>query len=401
MTNYKYPLAADTITEEDLNALSDWLKSNPPPRLTMGPLVKQYEDKWSNWLGRKYSVSCSTGSDANDLMYYTLLSSGLLKEKNMKVIVPSAAWVTSISPAIRFGFEPIMCDADYDTWALSQKHLRQLLEEHHPGTVTLVQVLGVPHNMDDLMELKRKYDFFLLEDACAAIGSSYHGQKVGTFGDMSSISTYYGHQTPTIEGGVVSTNNKDFRDLLLMLRSHGWVAHLEPETRSELLKKYEIEDIGTHFHFIEPGFNSRFTDLQAFLGLRQLDRFGWNIQKRFENHQLYKNLLADFFMTQVYDNKTVVCSIHFCALAANYKERNVIVKTLEEAGIETRPFTSGNQGLQPYWFRKYGKFSASMADKLYQCGFFLPNHPYLKKEDIGFICSVTIKTAQDFRKGEK
>src|SRR3989344_2685674 len=167
------------------------------------------------------------------------------------------------------------------------------------------------------------------------------------------------------------------------------------------VKKYEIEDIVTHFHFIEPGFNSRFTDLQAFLGLRQLDRFGWNIQKRFENHQLYKNLLADFFMTQVYDNKTVVCSIHFCALAANYKERNVIVKTLEEAGIETRPFTSGNQGLQPYWFRKYGKFSASMADKLYQCGFFLPNHPYLKKEDIGFICSVTIKTAQDFRKGEK
>ena len=397
MIDYKYPLAADTITREDLHALANWLKSEPAPRLTMGPLVKEYEEKWSQWLGRKYSISCSTGSDANDLMYYALLSSGRLK--NMKVIVPSAAWVTSISPAMRFGFEPIMCDADYDTWALSRSHLRQLLKEHHPGTVMLVHVLGVPHNMDDLMELKIKYGFFLLEDTCAAIGSSYHGQKVGTFGDMSSISTYYGHQTPTVEGGVVFTDNKDFHNLLLMLRSHGWVAHLDAKTRAEQLKKYEIEDIGTHFHFIEAGFNSRFTDLQAFLGLRQLDRFEWNIQKRFENHCLYKQLLGGLFTSQVYDNKTTVCSIHFCALAADHKERNAIVKALEGVGIETRPFTSGNQGLQPYWFRKYGKFSASMADKLYHCGFFLPNHPFLKKEDVEYVCSVAIKTAHDFRKG--
>jgi len=401
MTEYKYPLATDTVTKEDLRTLATWLLSDPPPRLTMGPLVKEYEQRWCNWLGRNFAISCGTGSDANELMYYTLLRSGRLRNK--KVIVPSAAWITSISPAIHFGFEPIMCDADYDTWALNKRHLRELLDKHNPSTVFLVQVLGIPHDMDDLMKLKEKYGFFLLEDACASIGSSYHGRKVGTFGDMSSISTYYGHQTPTVEGGVVFTDDKDFNDLLLMLRSHGWVAHVDQEKRTELLKKYEIEDIGTNFHFIEPGFNSRFTDMQAFLGLRQLDRIEWNIEKRFSNHRLYKQMLSHsgLFRTQVYDEESVVCSIHFCALALNHEERNIIIKELENNGIETRPFTSGNQGLHPYWFREYGKFSASMADRLYNCGFFLPNHPYIEKKDIEYICSVAIKTALDYRKGVK
>ena len=399
MNQSKYFLAEDTITKTDLRAWADWLTSNPPPRLTMGPLVKRYEEKWSDWLGRKYSVSCNSGSSANLLMYYALLRSGRLKNK--KVIIPSAAWVTTVAPAIQLGFEPIMCEADQFNFGLDPYHLRGLLHQHDPSAVMLVHVLGVPAHMEEIMRLKSEFGFFLLEDTCAAMGSMYRGQKLGTFGDMSSMSTYYGHQTPTIEGGMVTTNDAELYNLLLMLRSHGWVAHLDAEKRTEQLEKYGIEDIGTHFHFIEPGFNFRFTDLLAFLGLRQLDRIEWTVNKRFKNHQLYKKLLSGYFTTQVYSENLVVCSIHFCALANNYRERNAIIKELERSGIETRPFTSGNQGLQPYWFRKYGKFSAPTADKLYHCGFFLPNHPYLKKEDIEYICSVTIKAAQDFRIGGK
>lgn len=396
---YKYHLATDTITREDLRAWANWLNSDPPPRLTMGHLVKKYEKGWSDRLGRKHSISCASGSDANELMYYTLLRSDRLK--NRKVIVPSAAWVTSISPAMRLGFEPIMCEADQFNFGLDPYHLRGLLHKYDPSTVMLVHVLGVPAHMEEIMQLKSEFGFFLLEDTCAAIGSTYRGQKLGTFGDMSSISTYYGHQTPTVEGGVVTTDDTALYNLLLMLRSHGWVANLDPETRIKQLEKYEIEDIGTHFHFIEPGFNFRFTDLLAFLGLRQLDRIEWMINKRFENHQLYRKLLERYFTTQVYGINSTVCSIHFCALAQSYQERNMITRTLESAGIETRPYTSGNQGLHPYWFRTYGKFSAPVANKLFHCGFFLPNHPYLKKEDIEHICSVAIKSAQDFRKGGK
>jgi len=394
VTKFKYHLAEDTITKEDLRALADWLTNNPTPQLTMGPLVKEYEQKWSKQLGRKYSVSCNSGSSANLLMSYALLRSGLLR--NRKVIVPSSAWVTSIAPFIQLGFEPIMCEADYDNWGLHLGYLKSLLDQHRPSTVMMVHVLGVPNKMEYIMNLKKQYGFFLLEDACAAIGSSYNSQKVGTFGDMASISTYYGHQTPTIEGGIVVTDNEELFNMLVMLRSHGWVAHLDSATRTKVLEQYEIDDTGTHFVFCEPGFNFRFTDLQAFLGLRQIDRLNWTIQKRFENHKLYAKELGKYFLIQVY-NKSTVCSIHFCALANDLNERKAIIKALEENGIETRPFTSGNQGMQPYWFRHYHKFSATMANRLYNCGFFLPNHPYLKMIDIEYICSVVIKTALDHR----
>ena len=399
MTEIKYHLAEDTVTKEERYAWAEWIKSEPAPHLTMGLLVKHYEEKWSNWVGRKYSVACNSGSSANLLMAYTLLRSGQLKNK--KVIVPSTAWVTSISPFMQLGFEPIMCEADPNTWGLNPEDFKSLVQKHKPGTVMMVQVLGVPNDMDFIMSLKEQYDFFLLEDACAAMGSSFKGAAVGTFGDMASVSTFYGHQFSTLEGGIVSTDDKKFYEMLLMLRSHGWVANLDPETKDRLLQKYEIEDIGTNFVFCEPGFNVRLTDAAAFLGIGQLEKMDWLVQKRFENHQLYKKILSNYFQTQEYDEGSTICSIHFCALAKNYEERNFLLGALVNSGISTRPFTSGNQGRQPYWFREYGKFRKPVADQLYECGFFLPNHPHLKIEDIEHICSVAIKAALGYRKGGK
>ncbi len=139
-------------------------------------------------------------------MYDTLLVSR--RTPNKKAIVPSVGWVTSIAPAIQLGFEPIMCEADPDTFGLDLNHLEVLLQRHEAHTVMLVQVLGVPHKMNEIIKLKERYGFILLEDACAAIGATYQGKKVGTFGDMASFSFYFGHQMSTIEGGLVSTDDQ-------------------------------------------------------------------------------------------------------------------------------------------------------------------------------------------------
>lgn len=388
MKEIKYHLAEDTIDREDISQLVEWLKTNP--RLTKGELTPAFEKKWSDWLGRKYSVFCNSGSSANLLMYYTLLLSGVLKNK--KVIVPSVGWVTTIAPAIQFGFEPIMCEADKDTFGLDLDHLEKLLIEHNPGTVVMVQVLGVPHKMDEFMALKKKYGFILLEDACASMGSSYKGRKVGTFGDMSSFSLYFGHQLSTIEGGLVSTDNKKFNDILLLLRSHGWGKDLDKETHNELIKKYDIDNFHSPFVFYEPGFNLRSTDLNAFLGIRQVDKIEWLIKRRRENHELYKSLLGDYFYIQKYDSDSIVCSIHFGALAKDGEERRKIVKALEDNGIETRIFSAGNLGLHPFWFERYGKFSAPMADRIHYTGFFLPQNPSLNENDIKFISNVVLES---------
>ena len=322
-------------------------------------------------------------------MYYALLLSGRLKNK--KIIVPSVGWVTTIAPAIQLGFEPIMCEADKDTFGLDLDHLEQLLKEHDPGTVIMVQVLGVPNAMDKVMALKEKYGFVLLEDACAAMGSTYRGKKVGTFGDMASFSFYFGHQISTIEGGAVSTDDKQLNDLLLMLRSHGWDKDLDKETQEALRAKYHVDNFHSPFVFYEPGFNLRATDLGAFIGIGQVEKMDWLVARRNENHLLYKKIFGDRFTYQAYDSDSTICSIHFGMLAKDTEERKKIVTALEDNGIETRIFSAGNLGLHPFWFNRYGKFSAPMADRIHYSGLFLPNNPSLKPEDIKSIADVVLK----------
>ncbi len=385
----KYPLASDTIDKNDILEYTKWLLSMP--RMTMDVLTKQYEKEWANHLGRKYAIFCNSGSSANLLMYYALLCSSKLMNK--KVIVPSTGWVTSVAPAIQLGFEPIMCESDGDTFGLDLEHLEELIKKNNPASVMMVQALGVPHKMNELLALQEKYGFFLLEDACAAVGSSYKGKKLGTFGDMSSFSTYYGHQSPTVEGGLVFTDDQEFYNLSVMLRSHGWGQHLDPETYDRIFGKYNISTAHRPFAFFYPGFNVRPTDMQAFLGLGQLRKLDWTIQRRSENHELYRALLGPHLRVQKYPtDDVIVCSISFAILAENSEQRDRIANALEENSIEKRFYSAGNLGLHPFWYDHYGKFQAPMATRIYDCGLFLPNNPNLVAKDIEFISSVVLKS---------
>ncbi|HNV85627.1 MAG TPA: DegT/DnrJ/EryC1/StrS family aminotransferase [Candidatus Omnitrophota bacterium] len=386
----RFHLAEDTIDQKDIDRLIEWLKGTP--RLTKDKLNVLFENQWSRWIGRKFSAFCNSGSSANLLMYYALLLSGKLKNK--KVIVPATGWVTTIAPAIQFGFEPILCESDPDTFGLNLDHLEKLLKKHEPSAVTMVQVLGIPHKMNAVMALKKKYRFILLEDACASIGSTFFGRKIGTFGDMSSFSFYFGHQMSTIEGGMVSTDNPLFRDLLLMLRSHGWSKDLDPVSHQKLVKKYRVNDDHKPFVFYEPGLNLRSTDLNAFLGLRQLEKLEWMISRRHANHLRYQKHLGERFrIQQCKDPDATLSSISFCMLAKNSVERHSLAAALTKNGIETRLFTAGNLGRHPFWFNRYGKPDFPVADQLYQCGIFLPNNPALDAQGVDFISKIVLEAS--------
>ena len=387
--NPRWCLAQDTIDREDIDRLIVWLRTYP--RLTKGTLTLDFERQWSEWLGRPYSVNCNSGSSANLLMYYALLRSGRLR--NTHVIVPSVGWVTSIAPAIQFGFTPMMCEADPDTFGLDLNHLETLLKRHEAHTVLLVQVLGVPHRMHELQQLKDRYGFYLLEDACAAIGAEYQSQKVGTFGDMASFSFYFGHQMSTIEGGMVSTSDKRFAELLLMLRSHGWSKDLDPASHQALVSDYQIDDFHSPFVFYEPGFNVRSTDLNAFLGLEQLKKLDGMTCRRQANHGLYLETLAGRFYTQRPPEGSKVSSISFGLLAESPEQRRRIVRALVAEGIETRIFSAGNLGLHPFWMNRYGKASFPVADRVHHCGFFLPNHALMNGDDVTRIARVVMGAA--------
>ncbi len=387
--NPRWCLAQDTIDRQDIDRLIDWLKTYP--RLTKGAVTLEFERQWSTWLGRPHSVNCNSGSSANLLMYYALLRSGKLR--NTHVIVPSVGWVTSIAPAIQFGFTPHMCEADPDTFGLDLNHLEDLLKRHQAQTVLLVQVLGVPHRMRELQALKDRYGFYLLEDACAAIGAEYEGQKVGTFGDMASFSFYFGHQMSTIEGGMVSCTDRQLADLLLMLRSHGWSKDLPAARHEELVEQHQIDDFHSPFVFYEPGFNLRSTDLNAFIGIEQLRKLDWMTGQRQANHDRYLQQLGKRFYTQRPPQGSKVASISFGLLADSPDQRKRIVRALVAEGVETRIFSAGNLGLHPFWMNRYGKASFPVADRVHHCGYFLPNHASMTEQDVLHISRIVLEAA--------
>tara|TARA_R110002074_G_scaffold237176_3_gene409047 strand:+ start:21443 stop:22606 length:1164 start_codon:yes stop_codon:yes gene_type:complete len=384
----KYPLAKETINDEDIDALCTWLKSYP--RLTKGQLTLDVEEKWAEYIGTRYAVFNNSGSSANLLMVYAAIQAGYIP--NHKIVVPSVGWVTTIAPAMQFGLQPIMCGADPDTFGMDLDQLEQICEEHNPDAVVYVQVLGVPHHRERLLELKKKYKFLLLEDACAALGAEYaDGKKVGTVGDMSTFSFYFGHQLSTIEGGMVNTSIKELNDMLLMLRSHGWAKDLDTRTTNRLMKDNEIDTFHEPFTFFVPGFNLRSTDLQAFLGIRQIDKADWCADRRYENHKLYAEKLAGTVGFQNWgDNKPV--SISFGAIATCKTHRTEIVTRLVEAGVETRIFSAGNLGRHPFWTEDNEVFVDEVSDMIHSRGFFLPNYPEMTEDDIEFICNIVKDT---------
>ena len=382
--NIKFPLAKETINDEDVNALCDWLKSYP--RLTKGQLTWKVEDDWANFIGTDYAVFNNSGSSANLLMVAAAKQAGRIPNK--KIVVPSVGWVTTISPAIQLGLEPIMCGADPDTYGMDLDQLEEICERENPDAVIFVQVLGVPHHAERLLELKKKYGFILLEDACAALGASYADtKKVGTIGDMSTFSFYFGHQLSTIEGGMVNTDDKELYDMLLMLRSHGWAKDLDKETYDRMMAEHGIDDFHSPFTFFIPGYNLRSTDLQAFLGIRQIRKADWAASKRNRNHLLYASKLEGVVEFQKWGDNVPV-SISFGALANSTEHRKEIVNRLVENGIETRIFSAGNLGRHPFWTNLYPEFIDEVSDKIHSCGFFLPNYPELTEQEIAFICNV-------------
>lgn len=384
MTEIRYPLAKETINKEDIDALCEWLKTYP--RLTKSDLTLQFEKEWSEYIGTKYSLFCNSGSSANLLMIYAAMTANKLR--NNKIVVPSVGWGTTIAPVIQFGLEPLMVGANPYTFGIDLDELEEVCEKHNPAIVIFVQVLGVPHRKERLLSLKEKYNFILLEDACAALGAEYaDGTKVGTVGDMSSFSLYFGHQASTIEGGLVNTNSKKYFDTLVMLRSHGWLKDLDENKYKVLVEEHEIDDFHKPFTFFVPGFNLRSTDLQAFIGLRQVKKLPFFAQRRNDNHLRYAFNFDRKLDFQRWANDKPV-SISFGLLAKSKEQRKKIVSELVKNGVETRIFSAGNLGRHPFWTERYGIFRHEMSDRIHNTGFFLPNYPELSLKDVDYISDI-------------
>ena len=385
-------LAEATNDELDLDALSEWISTYP--RLTQGEKTKEYESAWSEYLDVKHSGSVNSGSSANLLMLYALLESGEL-EPGDGVIVPALSWSTDLAPIIQLGLRPMLCDCSMTDFSLDLDHLEELLYEgviddsrgmkirRRAKAVIVVPVLGFVPDMEKVMFTCKRHNAILLEDCCESVGSEYKGQKLGTFGAMSTFSTFFGHHISTIEGGMICTNDSKYDKILRSIRAHGWGRDWTEEQQEEAQLEWGVSDFDAAFTFYTAGFNCRSTDLQAFLGLRQLKKLPHIVEKRNENYKKYLYLFGT-------DEDAEGCYVSNFAFPIISEQRDKLIQAFNENGVECRPLICGSLGEQPFYVKRYGKQKLPNASFIKKYGMYVPNHHLLSDEDIQKIAKVVL-----------
>ncbi len=379
-------LVKDTISNDDIDKLIGWLQTYP--RLTKGPLTLELEQKWSDWIGTKYSVFCNSGSSANLLMLSAYIeNTRMQKDRNkLKIVVPSVSWATDLAPIIQLGLTPILCDCNLNDLSIDLDHLNEIITSHGKiDALLLVSVLGLVPKMDKIQDICDKHDIVLLEDSCESMGSKHKGQNLGTFGSMSSFSTFFGHHISTIEGGFVSTNDKELYDLLLSLRSHGWDRDLDKKSQNKLRDAWDVSGFESLYTFYYPGYNLRSTDLNAFIGIGQIDNLNeWGLVRE-KNFRLYQRLIHnDYWKPKPYSNSFVS---NF-AYPIIHPARNEIAQQLQNNSVEVRPLVCGSMGNQPFYKKQYGKIKLPNADKIDEYGLYVPNNPKLTENEVTIIADI-------------
>ena len=382
---YVWPLMANSISTEDRNKLIEFL-SDPNVRLTNGKMVRKFEAEWSKWLGVKYSVFVNSGSSANDLTMMAIKETYGVGE----VIVPPLTWVSDISSVIKAGFDPIFVDINPNSLAMN---LDGILSAITPRTkaVFLTHVLGLNGLTDKFLAQLAHLGIPLIEDVCESHGATHNGQKLGTFSWASNFSFYFAHHITTIEGGMISTNNPKVYDLLRMLRSHGLVRESDND---ETRKNYSLSfpDLNSDFIFAYASHNMRSTELNAVLGLSQLQRLDHYVNKRRYNFETFlANLDSEIFRTDLKLEGNSNYALILILKQPSLEMREKIEMILNRDGIEYRRGLAGggNQLRQPY-LRKVKNIpnpeNFPVVDHIHFYSWYIGNNPSLDEKSILNLC---------------
>lgn len=378
-------LVSDTINKDDISHLCNWLQQDEIPRLTKGDLTIELETKWAKQIGTKYSVFVNSGSSSILLTLAALKELGRLPSG--KVVVPGLSWATDVSSPMLLGLEPVFCDCNLDDLSCNLSELEKIFIKESPSALILVSPLGLVPKMNELVELCDKYCVILLEDVCESMGSKYGNAFLGSFGHASFFSMYFGHHLSTIEGGFINTNNEDLYHMLLMMRSHGWDRDLPKEKQIELREQSKVSNFEALYNFYVPGFNLRSTDLQAFIGIRVLDRLEPYSKKRRDNFNYYNvNLKHNKLKLTERDGDFIS---NFAMPYVN-ENRGLIIDDLISNNIEVRPLIAGNMLNKPMC-EKYNNKVLTNCDLLDEFGMYLPNHQDLTKDELDLIINIINK----------
>lgn len=346
-----HPLAISTFGEEEKQALLDVIESG---KYTMGEKVSEFEKEYADWVNTTYAVMVNSGSSANLLM----VAAYTLRNGPGTVIVPAVSWSTSYSPFQQYGWKLKFVDVDPDTLNYDMASL----ERAYTGNelILAVNLLGNPCEFAQFPSME------VLEDNCESMGAVYAGMRTGNFGAMASHSTFFSHHMQTMEGGIITTDDEYFYQMLLCLRSHGWTRHLpENNVLNAKVSAYE---------FIYPGYNVRPIEMMGALGLKQLEKLDGFILKRRENAEKWQEYCQHRGWWCQKETKHGKSSWFAFAVIDDHIDE--IKEEFAAKGIEYRPIVGGNFTRSPslkYYDHEIFE-DLNNADRVHDYGIYIGNH---------------------------
>jgi CDP-6-deoxy-D-xylo-4-hexulose-3-dehydrase len=344
--------------------------------LTTGRYAAQFESEFARVFGLRYAMLTNSGSSAN-LLALSCLTSPSLKEKALKpgdeVITVAAGFPTTLNPIIQNGLVPVLVDIDIPTYNIDTSQLEAALSER-TCAVALAHTLGNPYDLDRVAAFVKKHDLWLIEDCCDAVGATYKGRPVGTFGDLATVSFYPAHHITMGEGGCVLTDRPGLKTLIESFRDWGRDCWCVPGAANTCGKRFDWQLGGLphgydhKYTYSHVGYNLKLTDMQAAIGVAQLRKLPAFIEARRRNFRfLYEGLrdLQEFFILPEATPDTDPSWFGF-ALAVRPEapfSRDYVLRFLDERKIATRLLFGGNLLRQPAYqgirHRKVGELPNS------------------------------------------
>jgi CDP-6-deoxy-D-xylo-4-hexulose-3-dehydrase len=349
----RVPLAVVGLNDLDIENVLKVLRSG---KLTMGDNVAKFEIAMSEYLGVNHFIMVNSGSSANLLIFESLLRP-LNRKPKLKigdgVLVPAIAWPTSIWPIIQLGLIPIFVDVTRDTFALDLTSASRAISQSEVPVKAIFPIhpLGFAIDQDELNGFAQENSLILVNDVCESLGSWNRGLHAGTSGIAASFSFYFSHHITTMEGGGIATNDPELADDLRSMRSHGWSRdRLIPVKTDRQLSGPESK-----FQFVTTGYNVRPTEIQAAIGLGQIQQIDEFIKKRKRLVARVSESLEDTPLRLVVHKeiaRNLDAENHSWMMIPICVDENLVSKQkiqnfLEENGIETRPVLTGNFLDQP------------------------------------------------------
>ena len=389
----KQPLMKNNFTRSDMSAVKKVI-SVKNLVLTQSKNVRQFENRWSRWLGVKYSTFVNSGASANFITLAILKHSNKNKNKN-QIIVPSLTWISDVASVIMNGFKPVFVDANLENLSMN---VDQVIKKISKKTlaVFITHTLGFNGLNEKLIKTLKRKKIHLIEDVCESHGATFKNKKLGTFGLISNFSFYYAHHMTTIEGGMICTNDKKIYEMSRILRSHGMLRESGNKSyEKKVIKKNKT--LSPQFTFLYPALNFRNTEIGAAIGLNQLKNLTKNNSNRSNNFKYFINLLDGNKYWKAFDLKgNSNYAFPIILKTKNISKRNLFERTLEKNGIEFRRGTAGggNQLRQPYLkeFSKNINFKKfKNVDHIHFFGYYIGNYPTLKKSKIKEIAIILNK----------